>query len=181
MRAMRAGDLDVLVATTVIEVGVDIPNTTVMVIEDADRFGLSQLHQLRGRIGRGIHPSRCYLFTALDRDADDAREEALSRLDAMVSTSDGFRLAELDLEMRGAGHLFGRGSIVESKGAPAQAGRGDLHFANLTRDLGVLVEARSAAFDLVARDTTLANADHRPLLDEVKRRFADRLEWLFAS
>lgn len=181
MKAMRAGEIDVLVATTVIEVGVDIPNATVMVIEDAGRFGLSQLHQLRGRIGRGHHAAACYLFTAAQADDDDARSEASRRLEAMASTTDGFRLAELDLEIRGTGQLFGRGSLDDGKGAPLQAGRGDLQFANLLRDVEVLVQARTEAFAIVDRDPTLAMGDHRALSDEVRRRFADRLDWLFAS
>ena len=181
MSALRAGDLDVLVATTVIEVGVDIPNATVMVIEDADRFGLSQLHQLRGRVGRGADPAQCFLFTAIDPMAEEARAEAMGRLNAMEATTDGFRLAELDLELRGGGQLFGRGSVDEGKGAPAQVGRGDLRFANLTRDLDVLVEARRDAFTFVDADPTLSEPTSAALLDEVRRRFADRLDWLFAS
>ena len=179
MAGLRAGEVDILVATTVIEVGVDIPNATVMVIEDADRFGLSQLHQLRGRIGRGASASRCYLFTSLDPAGEEERVDAQRRLAAMASTNDGFALAELDLEIRGGGQLFGRASIEESKGAPAQAGRGDLQFANLTRDMETLVEARRAAFDLVASDPALQR--HAPLSSEMRRRFADRLDWLFAS
>jgi ATP-dependent DNA helicase RecG len=181
MNALRTGDLDVLVATTVIEVGVDIPNATVMVIEDADRFGLSQLHQLRGRVGRGSDPARCFLFTTIDPMAEEARAEAMARLGAMVFTTDGLRLAELDLEFRGGGQLFGRGSVDEGKGAPAQVGRGDLRFANLTRDLDVLVEARRDAFAFVEDDPTLSEPTSATLLDEVRRRFADRLDWLFAS
>jgi ATP-dependent DNA helicase RecG len=160
---------------------VDIPDATVMIIEDADRFGLSQLHQLRGRVGRGSDLSRCYLFTTLDPLDEESRREAKARLDAMASTNDGFRLAELDLELRGGGQLFGRGSVEESKGAPAQAGRGDLRFANLARDFALLVEARDAAFGLVEDDTTLSAASNSELLAEVRRRFADRLDWLFAS
>ena len=181
MTQMRAGELDVLVATTVIEVGVDIPKATVLIIEDADRFGLSQLHQLRGRIGRGSDPARCYLFTALEPGSEEARAEAVRRLRAMESTTDGFRLAEIDLELRGAGHLFGRGSVEEGRGAPAQVGRGDLQFANLTRDVNILGDARREAFALVDSDPTLILPDHRQLRDEVLRRFADRLDWLFAS
>jgi ATP-dependent DNA helicase RecG len=180
MRAMREGKIDILVATTVIEVGVDIPKATVMIIEDADRFGLSQLHQLRGRIGRGSDPARCYLFTTLE-SSEEGRADALARLEATASTTDGFRLAELDLELRGGGQLFGRGSVDEGKGAPAQAGRGDLRFANLARDLPILVEARREAFALVDDDPMLSLPEHRGLLDEVTRRFADRLDWLFAS
>jgi len=181
MSAMRAGDLDILVATTVIEVGVDLPQATVMVIEDADRFGLSQLHQLRGRVGRGSDQAYCHLFTTIDAVTEESRADAMARLSAMSSTSDGFRLAELDLELRGGGQLFGRGAVEEGKGAPAQAGRGDLRFANLTRDLEVLIEARADAFACVDRDASLSQPESRPLLEEVRRRFADRLDWLFAS
>jgi ATP-dependent DNA helicase RecG len=181
MTQMRDGELDVLVSTTVIEVGVDIPNATVMIIEDADRFGLSQLHQLRGRVGRGSAPARCYLFTAISPDEEAARQEAMTRLGAMQLTTDGFRLAELDLELRGGGQLFGKGAVEAGKGAPAQVGRTDLKFANLTRDFDVLVEARREAFTLVDADPDLADAGSARLLDEVRRRFADRLDWLFAS
>src|SRR5205085_2759856 len=181
MTSVRRGELDVLVATTVIEVGVDIPNATVMIVEDADRFGLSQLHQLRGRVGRGTDPATCFLFTAIDPLAEEARADAMTRLNAMASTNDGLKLAELDLELRGGGQLFGRGSVEEGKGAPAQVGRGDLRFANLTRDLDVLVEARREAFSLVDDDPTLASPSNGALLGEVRRRFADRLDWLFAS
>jgi len=181
MTEMRNGGIDVLVSTTVIEVGVDVPNATVMIVEDADRFGLSQLHQLRGRVGRGTDPATCFLFTAIDPMAEEARADAMTRLNAMASTNDGLKLAELDLELRGGGQLFGRGSVDEGKGAPAQVGRGDLRFANLTRDLDVLVEARREAFSLVDRDPSLALPANASLLDEVRRRFADRLDWLFAS
>jgi ATP-dependent DNA helicase RecG len=186
MSAMRAGEIDVLVATTVIEVGIDVANATIMVIEDADRFGLSQLHQLRGRIGRGAHEGRCYLFTTVDPD-DAARADAVRRLRAMESSSDGFHLAEVDLEIRGAGHLFGRGAVEDGSGrahagsGPAQAGRGDLQFANLTRDVDALIVARREAFTLVDADPSLSVLEHTPLFDEVRRRFADRLDWLFAS
>jgi ATP-dependent DNA helicase RecG len=181
MTEMRNGRIDVLVSTTVIEVGVDVPNATVMIVEDADRFGLSQLHQLRGRVGRGTDAATCFLFTAIDPLAEEARADAMTRLNAMASTSDGLKLAELDLELRGGGQLFGRGSVEEGKGAPAQVGRGDLRFANLTRDLDVLVEARREAFALVDHDPSLAGPANAALLDEVRRRFADRLDWLFAS
>ncbi|HEX9776497.1 MAG TPA: ATP-dependent DNA helicase RecG [Actinomycetota bacterium] len=181
MRAMRSGELDVLVATTVIEVGVDLPRATVMIVEDADRFGLSQLHQLRGRIGRGSDHARCYLFTSLEGSEEEGRDEARQRLRAMEATTDGFALAELDLEIRGAGHLFGRGAVEEAGGAPIQAGRGDLRFANLVRHQDVLAEARRAALAVVAADPTLSSSENAPLLAEIKRRFADRLDWLFAS
>ncbi len=181
MTQMRSGDIDVLVATTVIEVGVDIPNATVMVVEDADRFGLSQLHQLRGRIGRGMHPGTCFLLTSLDPGAEDEREIARRRLAALAETNDGFRLAELDLEIRGGGQIFGRSRLdTESgEGAPAQAGATDLRFASLLRDGDLLAQARREAFRLVDADPHLQS--HPALLAEVRRRFADRLDWLFAG
>jgi ATP-dependent DNA helicase RecG len=182
MRRMRAGEIDVLVATTVVEVGVDIPNASVMLIEDADRFGLSQLHQLRGRIGRGEHPSTCILVTTADLDAPE-RETAKKRLEAMVASTDGFRLAELDLEIRGEGQIFGRGAVEaeDGAGAPAQAGRSDLRFASLIRDIEALTEARREAFGLVDADPVLANPDNADLRREVRRRFGDRLAWLFVG
>jgi ATP-dependent DNA helicase RecG len=179
MRAMHAGEVDVLVATTVIEVGIDVPNATIMLVEDADRFGLSQLHQLRGRIGRSIHPSRCYLGTSLDPATEEERRAAVERLRAMEQTSDGFALAERDLEIRGEGQLFGRGSVEQARGAPIQAGRGDLKYASLLRDLELLQSARGEAFALVDEDPRLEA--HRRLEAEVRTRFADRLDWLFAS
>ena len=118
MVAFRAHELDVLVATTVIEVGVDVPNATVLVVEDAARFGLLQLHQLRGRIGRGSHRSWCFLL------ADPTTPEGAARLDAMQETTDGFELAEHDLEIRGAGAVFGE----------RQSGFSDLKLGRLPRD-----------------------------------------------
>jgi ATP-dependent DNA helicase RecG len=182
MRSMRNGDVDVLVATTVIEVGVDIPNATVMLVEDADRFGLSQLHQLRGRIGRGAAASTCILLTAADLDADD-RATARRRLEAMAATTDGFRLAELDLEIRGEGQIFGRSGVDagDGSGAPAQAGQTDLRFASLVRDVDTLTRARADAFALVERDPLLRDPEHDALRGEVRRRFGDRLDWLFVG
>jgi ATP-dependent DNA helicase RecG len=176
MQAFREGALDILVATTVVEVGVDIPNATHMIIEDADRFGLSQLHQLRGRIGRGSESGICYLFTAVDPE-DESRAEAMRRLRAMEETTDGFALAELDLEQRGTGQIFGR----DAADGPAQTGRSDLRFANLLRDTELLLEARAAAFALVDTDPTLDRQEHAALVADVRRRFAGRLDWIFAS
>lgn len=176
MRAFRDRETDLLVATTVVEVGVDVPNATHMIIEDADRFGLSQLHQLRGRIGRGSESGICYLFTSVSED-DETRADAMRRLRAMEETNDGFALAELDLEQRGTGQIFGRGGGE----GPAQTGRSDLRFANLLRDTEVLLQARAAAFALVDGDPTLDRQEHRALLAEVRRRFAGRLDWIFAS
>ena len=150
MHLFRRGRLDVLVATTVIEVGVDVPNATVMVILDADRFGIAQLHQLRGRVGRGADRSWCYLVGA-GTSADGQR-----RLDAMVESDDGFELAEVDLEVRGEGTLFDT----------RQKGRTDLRLASLLRDRPVVERAREVAFELVGADPGLA--DHPELLGEVE-------------
>ena len=183
MASMRAGEIDVLVATTVIEVGVDIPNATVMLIEDADRFGLSQLHQLRGRIGRSRHPSRCLLLTSIDELEPDERQAARQRLAAMQESTDGFELAERDLVIRGEGQLFGRGAVGdESSGAPAQAGHSDLRFASpLVKHVDVLAAARTEAFALVDADPHLSAPGHERLRAEVVRRFGDRLDWLRAG
>jgi ATP-dependent DNA helicase RecG len=163
MAEFRRGGTDVLVSTTVIEVGIDVPNATVMVIEDADRFGLSQLHQLRGRVGRGEHPGTCVLI------ADASTEEAAGRIEALVRTSDGFLLAEEDLRLRGQGTVFGA----------RQAGLPDLRLANILRDRKELAVARREAFALVDRDPELA--DHPGLREEVGTFLADRVEWLFRS
>jgi len=130
MAAFQKGTIDVLVSTTVIEVGVDVPNATVMVVEHAERFGLSQLHQLRGRIGRGVAQSYCVLMTG-----GKVSPEAQERLDAMVRTQDGFEIAELDLQQRGPGEFFGT----------KQAGMPDFRVANLLRDREVLELARKQA------------------------------------
>jgi ATP-dependent DNA helicase RecG len=135
MRRFQAGDLDVLVATTVIEVGVDVPNATVMVIEHAERFGLSQLHQLRGRIGRGAAKSFCVLVTG-----GKATPEAEQRLDSMVRTTDGFEIAETDLLLRGPGEFFGT----------KQAGLPGFRVANLIRDRSLLEAARREAAAVVS-------------------------------
>jgi ATP-dependent DNA helicase RecG len=163
MSAFRAGETDVLVSTTVIEVGIDVPNATVMVIEDADRFGLSQLHQLRGRVGRGRHPGVCLLIS--DATSDDAVE----RLAAMVKTNDGFELANEDLRIRGQGTVFGE----------RQSGMADLRIADLFRDFELLVDSRRDAFAIVDGDPGLA--DHPELADEVRAFLGESVEWLFKS
>jgi ATP-dependent DNA helicase RecG len=163
MGRMRAGTIDVLVATTVIEVGIDIPNATVMVIEDADRFGLSQLHQLRGRVGRGEHPSHCVLIAA------PTTPDGQARLEAMAATTDGFRLAEEDLRIRGQGTVFGA----------RQAGMADLRIADVLRDVELLVEARRAAFALVAADPELRR--HRELAEETDALLGGSEDWLLIS
>jgi ATP-dependent DNA helicase RecG len=154
MLDFAAGNADVLVATTVIEVGVDVPNATVMVIESADRFGIAQLHQLRGRVGRGADESWCYLLAdpkSVEEEGTDARE----RLGAMVRTTDGFELAEVDLELRG------EGTILNTR----QKGRSDLKLASLRRDRDLLVAAREVAFAIVDADPLLES--NPPLRDEI--------------
>lgn len=145
MDRFKAGEADILVATTVIEVGVDVAAATVMVIEHAERFGLAQLHQLRGRVGRGAEQSYCFLMAGY-KLTDEARQ----RLDAMVSTTDGFQIAELDLQIRGAGDFFGT----------RQSGMADLKLGDLVRDQKILQEAREAAFALHERDPALNAPEH---------------------
>jgi ATP-dependent DNA helicase RecG len=163
MAAFRARELDVLVATTVIEVGIDVPNATVMIVEDADRFGLSQLHQLRGRIGRGGGQSYCYLF------ADASTADAAARMEAMVESTDGFALAERDLEIRGAGQVFGE----------RQAGLGDLKLGKLPRDERYVAFAREAAEEILDDDPKLER--NIALADEVADLLGDAVEFLFKS
>ena len=164
MTAFRANDLDVLVSTTVIEVGVDVPNATVMVVEDADRFGIAQLHQLRGRVGRGAAVSYCYLL------GKGTTPEGEARLEAMERTSDGFELAEVDLELRGEGTILG----ARQKGAT------DLKLASLRRDKDLVHAAREVAFDIVDRDPALRA--HSDLADEVHLMIDEaEAEFLFKS
>ncbi len=160
MEVFRAGSLDVLVATTVIEVGVDVPNATVMVILDADRFGIAQLHQLRGRVGRGAHASTCWLVG----EATTADGEA--RMEALVASTDGFELAEIDLELRGEGTILGE----------RQKGRNDLKLASLARDKAVVADARRDAIELLDADPQLGRhpglaAELELVLDEADAEF----------
>jgi len=160
MRAFKGGELDVLVATTVIEVGVDVPAATVMVIHDAERFGLAQLHQLRGRVGRGGGRSYCLLLgqTSLGEDGK-------KRLDAMVATTDGFRIAEEDLALRGEGDVFG----------PKQAGVPRLRFGSLTQHTELLLEARRHADAILVEDPELVQPRHASLRRALARRLAQRV------
>jgi len=146
MDAFRRGDLQVLVATTVIEVGVDVPNATVMMVEHAERFGLSQLHQLRGRVGRGQYASYCILIA---NPQEHLSGEAKERLDAMAQTTDGFEISEVDLKIRGPGQIFGT----------RQAGFPEFRFADLARDVDIVVLARGEAQKLLNQDPTLASSD----------------------
>jgi ATP-dependent DNA helicase RecG len=155
MRAFAAHETDVLVSTTVIEVGIDVGNATVMVIEGAERFGVSQLHQLRGRVGRGEHPSQCLLF------AEEAGELAQKRLGAVASESDGFKLAEVDLELRGEGEILG----TRQSGLPRFA------VAKLPEDGPLLIEARQEVLELLRAHGSLADPALGPLLDAAHRRF----------
>ncbi|MFA7061577.1 MAG: ATP-dependent DNA helicase RecG [Pedobacter sp.] len=161
MGSFKACELDILVATTVIEVGIDVPNATVMVIEHAERFGLSQLHQLRGRVGRGVAKSRCILLTP-GRLSEDAER----RLKVMESTNDGFRIAEADLEIRGPGDFLGT----------RQSGMPDFRVANILRDGSILEQARWTAFDLLEQDPELTAHNHAHLREELLRRWGQRLE-----
>jgi ATP-dependent DNA helicase RecG len=151
MDSFKAGELDVLVATTVIEVGVDVANATIMIVQEADRFGLAQLHQLRGRVGRGAEQSYCLLVS---RPKEELTEGAQARLEALVRIADGFELAEVDLELRGEGQLLGT----------RQSGLPDLKFASLARDRHLIARARLWASEL-------ADAEG-PLEDEIERLFA---------
>jgi ATP-dependent DNA helicase RecG len=154
MSDFKARELDVLVATTVIEVGVDVPNATVMIVQEADRFGLAQLHQLRGRVGRGAEQSYCLLVS---RPKEELSEPAQRRLEALVKSSDGFELAEVDLEIRGEGQLLGA----------RQSGLSEFRFTNLRADRALLEQARAAARELAPAPAG------SPLADELEERFAE--------
>jgi ATP-dependent DNA helicase RecG len=161
MRAFKAGEIGVLVATTVIEVGIDVPNATVMLVEHAERFGLAQLHQLRGRVGRGAARSYCILLAA-NPVSDDARR----RLEAMCETQDGFRIAEVDLEIRGPGEFFGT----------RQSGLPEFQAANLLTDGRLLEEARQEAEAIVGGDPGLERPEHRSLRTALLGRWRERLD-----
>jgi ATP-dependent DNA helicase RecG len=160
MREFKAGDIHILVSTTVIEVGIDVPNASVMLIEHAERFGLSQLHQLRGRVGRGPFKSYCVLMGAT------ASGSARRRIDAMAQTNDGFKIAEVDLSIRGPGDFFGT----------RQSGLPEFRVADLLRDGAALEEARQEAFALLARDPKLAQPEHRALRAALLARWRGKLD-----
>jgi ATP-dependent DNA helicase RecG len=160
MRAFMAGDLDLIVSTTVIEVGIDVPNASVMVIEHAERFGLSQLHQLRGRVGRGAAQSHCILIA-------EPGEDALERLRIFRDTSDGFAVARADLGIRGQGDLFGA----------QQHGKDPvLRFADLLLDEEILVRAQRLARKIVEVDPELSGPQNEKIRSSLEARYRDRLE-----
>jgi len=156
MNAVVAGEIDILVSTTVIEVGVDVPNAALMIVENAERFGLSQLHQLRGRVGRGQHKSWCILVS------DAQNPEAKARLDAMCRTSDGFQISEEDLRLRGPGDFFGA----------RQHGLPEMHIADMGADVRILQTAQAAAQELLAEDVELCKPENAALRAQVERLFA---------
>lgn len=156
MAAFAGGETDILVSTTVIEVGVDVPNANLMVVENADHFGLSQLHQLRGRVGRGKWQSYCVLVS------NHKNPDTRARLKTLCATADGFQIAQADLEQRGPGDFFGS----------RQHGLPQLHVADLGVDVRLLEKAQTAAQTLLAQDPTLSQPQHRPLMDRLRRLFA---------
>lgn len=157
MSAFASGQTDLLVATTVVEVGIDVPNATVIMIEGADRFGIAQLHQLRGRVGRGTRPGMCLLL------GEPTGDEGIRRLEALTQTTDGFRLAELDLDLRGEGTVLGT----------RQSGATDLRFARLARDRRELAQARQIARRTLREDPRLTRPEHALLRAAVEERFHD--------
>ena len=162
MSAFAAGKADILVSTTVIEVGVDVPNANLMVVENAERFGLSQLHQLRGRVGRGKAKSYCVLV------AQGGGEETKRRLKALTDTNDGFKIAEEDLKLRGPGDFFGQ----RQHGLPA------MKIADLSCDMRLLDEAQTAARQLMERDPELTAPAHRPLRRRIRQLFDTNADML---
>jgi ATP-dependent DNA helicase RecG len=176
MLAFKKNAINILVATTVIEVGIDVPNATVMVVEHAERFGLNQLHQLRGRIGRGVHQSYCILMTDekyLDEKKIETREDAMAyrRLNLFVSTTDGFKIAEYDLMLRGPGEFFGA----------KQSGMPPLKLADLIKDRDLIIQARRSAFKIAERDPHLRESEDAILRETLLKNYKESLEFLKAS
>jgi ATP-dependent DNA helicase RecG len=162
MQRFVKGETQIMVATTVIEVGVNVPNASIMVIENAERFGLSQLHQLRGRVGRGSEKSYCILMSG-NKLSNDGK----TRLQTMVNTSNGFEISEIDLQLRGPGDLQGT----------QQSGVLDLHIADLAKDQRILQEARVAAQEILATDVNLTNADNSRLRTYLSLQKANQINW----
>ena len=162
MKRFAEGKSEILVSTTVIEVGVDVPNATVIVIESAERFGLSQLHQLRGRVGRGEKQSYCILMTKYKLS-----NESKGRIKAMVNSCDGFKIANIDLKMRGPGNMMGT----------KQSGLPELQFTNLSEDQGVVVETRKIAKDLIERDPKLSHKENYFIKKHLKNNIKSNVNW----
>ncbi|HEX8833173.1 MAG TPA: ATP-dependent DNA helicase RecG [Abditibacteriaceae bacterium] len=165
MELFRAGMFDVLVSTTVIEVGVDVPNATVMLVEDAERFGLSQLHQLRGRVGRGEHKSHCVLL------GNPKTDEGRARISVMTKTQNGFEIAEHDLQLRGPGEFYGT----------RQSGMPDFRLANIIRDVDTIALARDAAIELVKGDPHLEAPEHQALKHALRRFWGEKISLVQVS
>ena len=163
MQRFVKGETKLMVATTVIEVGVNVPNASVMIIESAERFGLSQLHQLRGRVGRGAEQSYCLLMTGNKLSADGRL-----RMKTMTGTNDGFQIAEVDLKLRGPGDLRG----TQQSGTPI-----NLKLANLATDGELIEQARSAAWKLLENDPTLTRQENNVLLNFMKTRNRGKTNW----
>ncbi|MFM7768555.1 MAG: helicase-related protein, partial [Bacteroidota bacterium] len=162
MKLFVEGKTNIMIATTVIEVGVNVPNASVMVIESAERFGLSQLHQLRGRVGRGAEQSFCILMTSYKLS-----KEAKLRMETMVRTNDGFEIAEVDLKLRGPGDITGT----------QQSGVVDLKIADIVKDGSILELSRSAAVDLLKQDPTLSKQENAPARYVMEERMKGREDW----
>ena len=167
MQKFASGEAQIMVATTVIEVGVNVPNATVMIIESAERFGLSQLHQLRGRVGRGAELSYCVLIAG-EKLSSDGR----SRLEAMTQTNDGFQLAEMDMKLRGPGDIEG----TQQSGIPIT-----FKLANLAKDGQILNTARNTAFNIIEKDPTLSLSQNTILNTGIRKRNSQTVSWSYIS
>lgn len=166
MQRFKDGKTQILVSTTVIEVGVDVPNASMMVIESAERFGLSQLHQLRGRVGRGAEQSFCILMTGYALG-----QEARTRMETMVRTNDGFEIAEVDMKLRGPGDIQGT----------QQSGQPIFKISNLSKDGQILQAARSAAIDLLSEDPKLSSRENALTKHHLIKEMRDRPNWARVS
>jgi ATP-dependent DNA helicase RecG len=162
MRRFVEGKTQIMVATTVIEVGVNVPNASVMIIESSERFGLSQLHQLRGRVGRGAEKSYCILMSG-----QKLSKESKKRLETMVRTQDGFEIAEVDLELRGPGDLMGT----------QQSGILDLKIADLTKDGHIVSLAREKAREILEKDGNLNSPEHQHIRNKMVKLLKDKPDW----